>query len=131
MGGYHRPAQSAVVAVISPASRTPDMKLRQPDTGGSVRWLLLWLLAALVNAPAAPAAEPIPLRAGPLSMVFEPDNAFLRYVKLGSDEVLRGISAPIRNQSWGTVRPEVSQIQLDNQGDRFSLKFEVVCRERD
>lgn len=77
------------------------------------------------------AAEPIPLRAGPLTMVFEPDNAFLRYIKLGSDEVLRGISAPVRNQFWGTVPPQVKIVSLDRQPDHFTLRFDVACRERD
>lgn len=89
------------------------------------------LLAALFIGPTAPAAEPLLLRAGPLTMVFEPDNASLRYVKLGSDEVLHGISAPVRNQFWGTVRPDVSHVKLDNRGDHFSLTFDARCRERD
>ena len=51
------------------------------------------LLLLLVGAR-APAEEPIPLRAGPLTMVFDADNAMLRYLRVGRIEVLRGINAP-------------------------------------
>jgi D-apionolactonase len=94
-------------------------------------WTLLLLLWALLPMPKTQAAAPIPLRAGPVTMVFEPDNAFLRYLKVGPHEVLRGIYAPVRNQFWGTVLPVVSKVELEDQGDHFSLKFEAVCRERE
>jgi D-apionolactonase len=90
--------------------------------------LLLW---ALLFATATEAADPIPLRAGPVSMVFEPDNAFLRYIKVGPHEILRGITAPVRNQFWGTVLPVVSKVELVDKGDQFTLTFEALCRERE
>ena len=62
--------------------------------------LLLTLLTLLALTVTAHAAEPIPLRAGPITMVFDAENAFLRYVRIGPHEVLRGINAPIRNESW-------------------------------
>ena len=101
--------------------RPPNNSLR----GSIVVLLLLWCSAIAV------AADPIPLRAGAMSMVFEPDNALLRYLKVGSDEVLRGISAPVRNQYWGTVPPLVKIVSLDQQPDHFTLKFDVACRERE
>ena len=69
------------------------------------------LLVLLGFSASAHAAAPIPLRAGPVTMIFEPDNAFLRYVKVGSHEILRGITAPVRNQFWGTVLPAISQVE--------------------
>ena len=93
--------------------------------------LALMLTLTISSSTQARAAAPIPLRAGPLSMVFEPDNAFLRYVKLGPHEVLRGIYAPVRNQVWGTVRPVVTNLNVQNKGDHFSLTFDAVCRERE
>ena len=93
--------------------------------------LLRSLLFLLCGSSAAPGAEPIPLSAGPLTMVFDADKAFLRYVRAGPYEVLRGINAPIRNQFWGTVQPEVSDVDLDDQGDHFSLTFDATCQERD
>lgn len=90
-------------------------------------------LAVLVLCfpPVGRAADPIPLRAGPLTMVFEPDNAFLRYLKVGDREVLRGISAPVRDEFWGTVPPRVSNIRRLVEADRFRLSFDVHCRQRE
>jgi len=62
-------------------------------------------LILILTATQTHAADPIELRAGPMTMVFEPDNAFLRYVRVGPHEVLLGINAPIRNELWGTVKP--------------------------
>jgi hypothetical protein len=77
------------------------------------------------------AAGPIELRAGPVTMLFEPDIAFLRYIKAGPHEILRGITAPVRNQFWGTVLPVVSNVKVDNKGDQFTLNFDAHCVERE
>lgn len=74
-----------------------------------------------------PAVETIPLRAGPVKMVFDADNASLRYVRIGSHEILRGINAPIRNQDWSTVAPKVSNLRIENRGDGFQVAFDVHC----
>jgi hypothetical protein len=77
------------------------------------------------------AAEPIPLRAGPLSMVFDVENAMLRFIRVGKAEVLRGINAPVRNQFWATLGTDVTNVRMDDGGDHFTLQFDVTCRERD
>lgn len=77
------------------------------------------------------AAEPIPLRAGPVTMVFDADNVFLRYVRVGPHEVLRGINAPIRDQNWSTVAPEVSNLRVEQGDDQFKVTFDVVCAQGD
>ena len=59
----------------------------------------------LLSGSDASRRAPIPLRAGPLTLLFEPDLAFLRYVRLGEREVLRGVYAAVRDRNWGTVRP--------------------------
>ncbi len=97
-------------------------------------WLPAFIALALMTSTGnvIPAAEPIPLRAGPLTMLFDADNAFLRYVKAGPYEVLRGINGrPVRDQFWGTVRPQVTNLELNDQGDHFTLSFDATCRERD
>ena len=76
-------------------------------------------------------AELIPLHAGPLSMVFDVDNAMLRFIRVGKTEVLRGINAPVRNQFWGTLGTEVTNVRLNDGGNHFTLYFDVTCRERD
>ena len=93
---------------------------------------LLFLALLLLLAPSvARAAELIPLRAGPITMVFDPDNVFLRYIRVGTHEVLRGINAPIRSKTWSTVRPQISDLQVENRGDRFKVTFNVRCVEAD
>ena len=94
------------------------------------RLILVPLFALLANASVL-AADPISLHAGPLTMVFEPENAFLRYVKIGPHEVLRGINAPIRNELWGTVQPVVTHLRHEAHDNHFTLRFDVLCRERD
>ncbi len=77
------------------------------------------------------AAEPIELRAGPVTMLFEPDIAFLRYITAGPHEILRGITAPVRNQFWGTVLPVVSNLKVDSKADQFTLTFDAHCVDRE
>lgn len=91
------------------------------------------ILSALLSSLALPAtsAEPIPLRAGPVTMVFDPDNVFLRYIRVGQHEVLRGINAPIRPHDWSTVAPDVSNLKVDDGGDHFRVTFDVRCAQAD
>ncbi len=71
--------------------------------------------------------EPLVLRAGPLTMLFEPDLAFVRYIRLGGREVLRGIYSAVRDHNWGTVTPQVSDLRLDCDDQGFRLTFDVEC----
>lgn len=77
--------------------------------------------------------EPLPrsldLRAGPLTVVFEPALAFLRYVRLGETEVLRGLYAAVRDRNWGTVPPHVRNLKVETTGDSFRITFDVECKE--
>ncbi len=67
------------------------------------------------------------LRAGPLAMVFEPEKGFLRYVRLGEREVLRGIYAAVRDHNWGTIEPELSNLHQESSADSFRITFEMTC----
>src|SRR5205085_5236825 len=71
------------------------------------------------------------LRAGPLTMIFEPDNAFLRYVRLGDHEIIRSVYAVVRDQNWNTIPWQVLNLQTDMRADAFELSFDVECRELD
>ncbi|HXJ76038.1 MAG TPA: hypothetical protein VNM37_24495, partial [Candidatus Dormibacteraeota bacterium] len=53
-------------------------------------------------------ARPLELRAGPLSLLFEPHTAFLRRIRLGDHEVVRAVYAAVRDQNWATITPKVS-----------------------
>ncbi len=64
-------------------------------------------------------------------MSFDADNVFLRYLRVGGHEVLRGINAPIRDQYWATIAPEVSNLKVDDEGDHFRVTFDVRCVQAD
>jgi len=81
------------------------------------------------NGGLEPPPERIALRAGPLSMLFEPESGFLRHVRLGGREVLRGIYGAVRDQNWCTVPPGISNLRLERDGGGFRMTFDVACRE--
>jgi hypothetical protein len=84
----------------------------------------------LYDGSGAAPIDPIVLRAGPMTMVFEPQSAFLRYVRVGSVEVVRGVYAAVRDHNWGTIRPAVSDLKSQVTADGgFELTFSVACRE--
>jgi D-apionolactonase len=89
------------------------------------------IIALLVLSSSARAGEPIPLRAGPVTMVFDADNVFLRYIRVGRHEVLRGINAPIRNENWATIAPKVSNLKVEQRDDSFNVTFDVLCQRDD
>lgn len=70
----------------------------------------------------------VPLVAGPLSMQLDAATGFLRYISCGEQEVLRGIYVAIRDRNWGTIEPEISDLQI-TAGDReFRVSFQADCR---
>jgi hypothetical protein len=71
--------------------------------------------------------KPLTLKAGPLTMIFEPDTAFLRHVRLGDFEVVRAIYAAVRDENWATVLPHISNVQTQIEKDSFQLSFDVRC----
>ena len=73
--------------------------------------------------------EPLELRAGPLTMLYEAGD--LRYVRLGELELVRRIYFAARDRNWGTAPTEFSRPQLDQRADGFTLTFDAVSRLRD
>ena len=73
-------------------------------------------------------APPIALKAGPLTMHFDPDTAFLRHLRLGDHEVVRAIYAAVRDQDWATISPRLENLQSEVKPDSFCLTFDAVCR---
>lgn len=67
------------------------------------------------------------LRAGPLSMIFDRDDAFLRHIRFGDSEILRGVFAAIRDQDWNTIPVSIHGFELDQSADSFTLKFLARC----
>jgi D-apionolactonase len=107
--------------------------MQTPDGGLSRRDLVLIALAAppVTLTQAAAAENRLALSAGPVTLEFQPDIAFIRYVRLGSAEILRGVYAAVRDQYWGTVPPRVTNIETTRGKDGFHLTFDVDCKEKD
>src|SRR5437870_4098048 len=78
-----------------------------------------------------PLPAPLDLRAGPLTMIFEPASAFLRHIRLGDHEVLRAIYAAVRDQNWGTIPPVISNLKSEIGLDSFRLEFDVTCQQNE
>ena len=76
------------------------------------------------DALPAPAMQ---LRAGPVTLEFEPELAFVRYIKLGDAEILRGLYSAVRDSVWLTVLPKVTNIALDQKATSFRLTFDADC----
>lgn len=78
----------------------------------------------LLHGSPGPPEQRLCLRAGPLTMVFEPRLAFLRYVRLGECELLRGVYAAVRDRNWGTILPQIAEVWLEQDANSFQLRFE-------
>ena len=72
--------------------------------------------------------RPIELRAGPLTMSFEPQTAFLRHIRLGDHEIVRAIYAAIRDQDWATISPRVAIHEQEIKPDSFRIVLDATCR---
>jgi hypothetical protein len=78
----------------------------------------------LLHGQHDPPRAPVALRAGPLSLLYEPGSGFLRRIMLGQREVLRGIYAAVRDRNWGTVPGQVREIRREAGPDGFRIEFE-------
>ena len=74
----------------------------------------------------SPLPEQTPLRAGPLTLIFEAGD--LRYIRLGSHELLRRIYVAVRDRNWGTAPAEIHNLQMDIADDHFHIRYDVVNR---
>jgi D-apionolactonase len=63
----------------------------------------------------------VPLRAGPLRLVF--DRGGLRWIRLGEREVLRGIYAAVRDESWFTVPAVLEDLEIEAEPESFRIRF--------
>jgi hypothetical protein len=64
-------------------------------------------------------------------MIFEPDEAFLRHIRMGDREILRGIYVAVRDRNWGTIVPKISNVKIESTKEAFRLTFDAECKERD
>ena len=63
----------------------------------------------------------IPLRAGPLRLVF--DRGALRWIRLGEREVLRAIYFALRAENWVTITPELEGLEIEAEPASFRIRF--------
>ena len=75
----------------------------------------------ILDGRVAPPPEARTLRAGPLSVVFESGD--LRYVRLGDREVVRRIYVAVRDRNWGTVPARLADVTIEEQPDRFLIRY--------
>jgi hypothetical protein len=75
--------------------------------------------------------EPLPtgrtLHAGPLSLVYE--NGDLRYLCLGTHEVLRRVYVAVRDRNWGTVPARIENEHIEDRGDSFHITYDARHRQ--
>lgn len=74
---------------------------------------------------------PVFLQAGPLTLRFDPDTAFLRQIRLGDHEAVRAIYGAVRARDWTTICPQVSALEIDSRPDSFQISFRAEHREGD
>ena len=73
----------------------------------------------------------LPLTAGPLTMMFDTDIAFLRYVRFGGQELVRGVFVAVRDRDWNTIPFSIDELNLDQTADTFSIHFFANSLNRD
>jgi hypothetical protein len=70
-----------------------------------------------------PPREPRVLRAGPL--LVELHGCDLRYVRSGSNEVVRRVYMAIRDLNWGTLPLVVERLEVEEGDDSFRVRFDA------
>lgn len=65
------------------------------------------------------------LEAGTMTADF--DNGAVRYIRIGGIEVLRGISFLLRDENWGTLAAELSDLRIEEREDTFTVTYRARC----
>lgn len=73
----------------------------------------------------APVAAMRTLTAGPISCEF--DEGALRYIKILGKEAIRNIAFVVRDKDWGTCLPVLSNVNIDQGEDTFTVTYDAVC----
>jgi len=71
----------------------------------------------------SPPPESVSLRAGPLSLSFVAGE--IRYIRLGSREILRRVYVAVRDRNWRTVPSSLLEFTKTVDRESFELHFEV------
>ena len=86
-------------------------------------------LKVLYYGKDAPLPEQTQLRAGPLSMIFESGD--LRYIRFDDHEILRRVYIAVRDHNWDTILPQLSNVQIERDGDAFRITYDVENKHGD
>ncbi len=57
------------------------------------------------------------------------DSGNLRYIKVGGKEALRAIAFLVRDRNWGTYNPEITNLDIKQGSDRFTVTYDAVCKD--
>lgn len=129
---------TTIASKVQATSRAGHTRRRFIQTLGSVPMIAagsrlspLWAKGEKVGLPKrvlyygvdAPLPRQIPLRAGPLSLIYEDGD--LRYIRLGDREILRRVYVAIRDRNWGTVLPRLADLKMDIARESFRISYDV------
>ncbi len=67
------------------------------------------------------------LRAGALTA--ELDSGNLRHVRYEGIEIMRAISFIVRDRNWGTYNPQISNLQVSERSDSFTVEYDAIARD--
>jgi hypothetical protein len=67
------------------------------------------------------------LTAGKLTAELEAGN--LRYIRYDGSEMIRAVSFIVRDKNWGTYNPEISNLRVTEDGERFTVTYDAVTRD--
>lgn len=71
----------------------------------------------------------LPLKAGNLTMLFDFESGFLRQIRFGENEIVRGIYAVVRDKNWETAPTVLSNVVTKAAENSFRIKFDAVCQQ--
>ena len=61
------------------------------------------------------------LHAGPVTAILEDGD--LRYIRLGTSEIIRRLYMAVRDQNWGTIEPVYTSFAVQDHGSSFHVDF--------
>lgn len=69
------------------------------------------------------------LRAGPLDLLYQ--NGFIRYIRLGDEEIIRMINHALRDHDWGTIPMEIIHEDIQREEESFRIDYQASFRKDD
>ena len=70
-----------------------------------------------------PLPDQIPLRAGPLQLLFEDGD--LRTIRLGNREILRRVYVAVRDHNWNTIPLRLTNVEMEVQPQTFRIAYDA------